>query len=59
MAHLPEFISPYEQNVNSGGGMVLVAKGLIVCGYQFSEGEPRELAALFTKGIEELKAAPQ
>jgi len=59
VAQLPEFISPYEQHVNSGGGMVLVAKGLIVCGYQFSDGEPRELAALFTKGIEELKAAPQ
>jgi Surface antigen variable number repeat len=54
-----EFISRYEQRMNSGGAMVPVAKGLILCGYQFSDREPRELAAMFTKGIEELKTAPQ
>ena len=54
-----EFISQYEKSVNSGAGMILLEKGLIVCGYQFSDREPKDLAALLTKGIEELKAAPQ
>jgi aspartate/tyrosine/aromatic aminotransferase len=31
--------------------------GLIVCGYQFSDREPSELAALFTRAIAELKEA--
>jgi hypothetical protein len=39
--------------------MILLEKGLIVCGYQFSDREPKDLAALLTKGLEELKAAPQ
>ena len=52
-------ISRYEKSVNAGTGMILLEKGLIVCGYQFSDREPKDLAALLTKAIEELKAAPQ
>jgi hypothetical protein len=33
------------------------SSGLIVCGYQFSDREPCELAALFTRAIAELKEA--
>jgi hypothetical protein len=54
-----EFISRYEKSVNSGAGIVPLEHGLIVCGYQFSDREPKDLVALFTKGIAELKAAPQ
>ena len=39
----PTDISQYEKSVNSGGGMIPVEKGLIVCGYQFSNREPKEL----------------
>ena len=53
-----EFISRYEKSVNSGAGIVPLEHGLIVCGYQFSDREPKDLLALFTKGIAELKAAP-
>ena len=47
-----EFISWYEKSVNSGAGMILLEKGLIVCGYQFSDREPKDLAALLTQGID-------
>jgi hypothetical protein len=33
--------------------------GLIVCGYQFSDRRPQDLAALFTQAIAELNAAPR
>jgi hypothetical protein len=54
-----ESISQYEKRVNSEAGMILLERGLIVSGYQFSDREPKDLTALFTKGIEELKAAPE
>lgn len=44
-----EYISQYGGSDVSGG--------LIVCGYQFSDHRPRELAALFTRAIAELRAA--
>jgi hypothetical protein len=54
-----ESVSQYEKRVNSEAGMILLERGLIVCGYQFSDREPKDLAALFTRGIEDLKAAPE
>jgi len=33
--------------------------GLIVCGYQFSDRQPGELAELFTRAIADLKTAPR
>src|SRR5262245_12264909 len=46
-----EFISQYS--MNSQGR---VSTGLIVCGYQFSDRQPSELAELFTSAIAELQA---
>ena len=47
-----EYISRYERRASWE-----VSTGLIVCGYQFSDRQPSELAALFTRAIAELKAA--
>jgi hypothetical protein len=49
-----EFISAYK--ITAAGRE---SRGLIVCGYEFSEREPEELADLFTTAIAELKAAPR
>jgi hypothetical protein len=46
-----EFISQY--NTNAPGR---ASTGLIVCGYQFSDRQPLELAELFTRAIAELQA---
>ena len=48
-----EGISEYESWV----GSVQVSRGLIVCGYQFSDRRGNDLAALFTRAIAELKEA--
>jgi hypothetical protein len=48
-----EFISQYESRV----GSAQVSSGLIVCGYQFSDRQGSDLAALFTRAIAELKEA--
>src|SRR5262245_43706886 len=48
-----EGISEYESWV----GSVQVSRGLIVCGYQFSDRRGSDLAALFTRAIAELKEA--
>jgi hypothetical protein len=47
-----EFISKYGAQDASGGW----STGLIVCGYEFSDRRPSELAELFTHAIAELKA---
>ena len=49
-----EFISQYR--VDAAGR---ASTGLIVCGYQFSGRRRGDLAALFTRAIAELKAAPR
>lgn len=49
-----EFISQYH---TSAAGQETT--GLIVCGYQFSDRQPEDLAELFTRAIEELKAVPR
>lgn len=49
-----EFISQYRMTAPGRP-----SSGLIVCGYQFSGGEPKKLAELFTRGIAELEAAPR
>lgn len=49
-----EFISQYRTNAPGRA-----ATGLIVCGYQFSDRQPEELAELFTRAIAELKTAPR
>ena len=51
-----EFISRCTRRVSIlGAGIVRLAHGLIVCGYQFSDREPARLSkALFTKSIAEL-----
>ncbi len=36
-----------------------VSTGLIVCGYQFADRQPAELAELFKRAIAELRAAPR
>lgn len=47
-----EFVSQYSTNASGQA-----STGLIVCGYQFSDRRPSELAGLFTRAIGELKAA--
>jgi hypothetical protein len=49
-----EFISHY--GTNAAG---VASSGLIVCGYQFSDRQPGDLAELFTRAIAELKQAPR
>ena len=49
-----EFISRYGTSVQGR----IASTGLIVCGYQFSDRQPEELADLVTRAIEELKARP-
>ena len=49
-----EGISEYESWV----GSVQRSRGLIVCGYQFSDRRGSDLATLFTRAIAELKQAP-
>ena len=49
-----EFISRF-----SASGAGVESTGLIVCGYQFSNRQPDELANLITRAIDELKAAPR
>lgn len=49
-----EFISQYSMTAPGRA-----STGLIVCGYQFSDRQPGDLAALFTSAIAELKAAPR
>ena len=49
-----EFISRYGTNCPGRA-----STGLIVCGYQFSDRKPRELAELLTRAIVELKAIPR
>jgi len=46
-----EFISQYSTTYQGR-----VSTGLIVCGYQFSDRQPGELAEFFTRAIAELKA---
>lgn len=48
-----EFISEY--GLESGG--YVLDSGLIVCGYQFSDRKPSDLAKLFTSAIAALRAA--
>jgi hypothetical protein len=48
-----EFISEY--GLDSGG--YVLESGLIVCGYQFSDRKPSDLAKLFTSAIAALRAA--
>jgi hypothetical protein len=48
-----EFISQYE--LGSGGHVL--DSGLIVCGYQFSDRKPSELAKRFTSAIAALRPA--
>jgi hypothetical protein len=47
-----EFISWYRTNAPGRA-----SSGMIVCGYQFSDRQPDELAALFTRAIAEITAA--
>jgi hypothetical protein len=50
-----EFISSYTgQDIQRQP-----ATGIILCGYEFPGLQPRELAALFGRAIEALKAAPR
>ena len=49
-----EFISRYYS-----GSLGQAATGLIVCGYQLSDRQPEELAALFTEAIVALRTAPR
>ena len=49
-----EFISRYGTNAPDKA-----STGLIVCGYQFSDRKPEELADLFTSAIAELKSSPR
>jgi hypothetical protein len=49
-----EFISQYSTTTPGRA-----STGLIVCGYQFSDRRPEDLAELFTSAITELKAAPR
>lgn len=49
-----EFISRY--GTNSAGR---ASTGLIVCGYQFSDRQPGELAELLTRAMAELKTTPR
>jgi hypothetical protein len=48
-----EFISQYRTT-----NPLQASTGLIVCGYQFSDRQPGDLAELFTRAIAELKTAP-
>ena len=48
-----EFIAQYHTT-----NPLQASTGLIVCGYQFSDRRPGDLAELFTRAIAELKAAP-
>lgn len=48
-------LRPWEFISQFGGSHV--SGGLIVCGYQFSDRRPQDLAALFSNAIAELKAA--
>ena len=50
-------LRPWEFISQFGGSHV--SGGLIVCGYQFSDRRPQDLAALFTNAIAELSAAPR
>jgi hypothetical protein len=49
-----EFISRYSTTAPERA-----STGLIVCGYQFSDRQPGELADLFTRAIAELTTAPR
>lgn len=46
-----EFISQYSTNATG-----VASTGLIVCGYQFSDRQPGDLAELFTRAIAELSS---
>jgi len=50
-----EFISKFGKQDASR----VWSTGLIVCGYQFSDRQPSDLAELFTRAIAELKAGPR
>ena len=49
-----EFISQYATSTQGRA----TSKGLIVCGYQFSDRQPEELAEMLTRAITELKEGP-
>ena len=49
-----EFISRYRTNASGQA-----STGLILCGYQFSDRQPGELAELFTRAMAELEAVPR
>jgi hypothetical protein len=49
-------LRPREYISQFGGSY---GSGLIVCGYQFSDRRPQDLAALFTNAIAELNTAPR
>ena len=49
--------SEYISEFRSGGSGRSASTGLIICGYQFADRQPAEVAAIFTQAIAQLKTS--